>query len=78
MINLAARATNGVKIPSQKEMRSEIRQMSKNHPTALKARVNVRKDLDDGESSETAEKDWDDLLIDDEDEDPLAMETDIG
>jgi hypothetical protein len=78
MINLAARATNGVKIPSQKEVRSEIRQMFKNHPTTLKARVNIRKVLDDDESSETAEKGWDDLLTDDEDEDPLAMETDIG
>jgi hypothetical protein len=36
------------------------------------------KDGDDGgESSETIEKGWDDLLIDDEDEELLGMDTDI-
>jgi hypothetical protein len=36
------------------------------------------KDGDDGgESSETIEKGWDDLLIDDKDEEPLGMDTDI-
>jgi hypothetical protein len=33
--------------------------------------------VDDGESSETAEKGWDNLLIDDEDEERLVMDTDI-
>jgi hypothetical protein len=32
---------------------------------------------DDGEMSEAAEKGWDDLLIDDEDEEPLAMDINI-
>lgn len=77
MINIAARATNGVKISGREEMQSEITQMFKNPLTRLKARVNVRKVLDDGESSETAEKGWDDLLIDDEDEEPLGVESDI-
>jgi hypothetical protein len=45
MIDIAARATNGVKIPAQKGTRSEIMQMFKNHLTTLKVRLNVRKGL---------------------------------
>jgi hypothetical protein len=45
MIDIAARATNGVKIPGQKGTRSEIIQMFKKHLTTLKVRLNVSKGL---------------------------------
>jgi hypothetical protein len=42
MIDIAARATNGVKIPGRKATRAEIKQMFKDHLTNLKAKLNVR------------------------------------
>ncbi|KAI0275580.1 hypothetical protein BGY98DRAFT_920392, partial [Russula aff. rugulosa BPL654] len=45
MIDLAARATSGVKIPNRKGTRAEIMQVFKNHLTSLKVRLNVRRVL---------------------------------
>src|SRR5882757_2404318 len=42
MIDVASRATNGVKIPGRKATRAEIMRMFKNHLTTLKAQLNVR------------------------------------
>jgi hypothetical protein len=42
MIDLAARATNGVKIPGRKATRAEIKRTFKDHLTRLKAKLNVR------------------------------------
>jgi hypothetical protein len=42
MIDVAARATNGVKIPGRKSTRAEIKRTFKEHLTKLKARLNVR------------------------------------
>ncbi|KAF8220371.1 hypothetical protein L208DRAFT_1334201, partial [Tricholoma matsutake] len=41
MIHVAVHATNGMKIPGQKSMRAEIKQMFKEHLTKLKAQLNV-------------------------------------
>jgi hypothetical protein len=41
MIDVASRATNGVKIPGRKATRGEIKHMFKDHLTKLKARLNV-------------------------------------
>ncbi|KAH9034280.1 hypothetical protein EDB84DRAFT_1269910, partial [Lactarius hengduanensis] len=41
MINIASRATNGVKIPSGKATRYEIKALFKRHLTSLKSRLNV-------------------------------------
>ncbi|KAH9987894.1 hypothetical protein BJV77DRAFT_918932, partial [Russula vinacea] len=42
MIDIAARATNRVKLPGQKSTRAEIiRLLFKNHLTSLKSRLNV-------------------------------------
>ncbi|KAH9159939.1 hypothetical protein EDB89DRAFT_1857309, partial [Lactarius sanguifluus] len=41
MINIASRATNGVKIPSCKATRYEIKALFKRHLTSLKSRLNV-------------------------------------
>ncbi|KAG1888027.1 uncharacterized protein F5891DRAFT_966302 [Suillus fuscotomentosus] len=41
MIDVAARATNGVKIPGRKATRAQIMRMFKNHLTKLKATLNV-------------------------------------
>ncbi|KAG1854122.1 hypothetical protein C8R48DRAFT_610355 [Suillus tomentosus] len=41
MIDVAARATNGVKIPGRKATRAEIMRMFKNHLTKLKVTLNV-------------------------------------
>ncbi|KAI0290102.1 hypothetical protein B0F90DRAFT_1655017, partial [Multifurca ochricompacta] len=41
MINIAAHATNGVKVPGRKLMRAEIIQTFKDHLTKLKAWLNV-------------------------------------
>ena len=46
MIDVAAHATNGVKISSGKLARAEIKQMFKGHMRMLKARLNVRHILD--------------------------------
>ncbi|KAG1877868.1 hypothetical protein DFJ58DRAFT_644237, partial [Suillus subalutaceus] len=40
MIDVAARATNGVKIPGRKATRAEIMRMFKNHLTKLKEKLN--------------------------------------
>jgi hypothetical protein len=45
MIDIAARATNGVKIPGRKATRAEIKQVFKDHLTDLKAKLNVRRFL---------------------------------
>jgi hypothetical protein len=42
MIDVAARATNGVKIPGRKATRVEIIRIFKNHLTKLKKTLNVR------------------------------------
>ncbi|KAF9031027.1 hypothetical protein BJ165DRAFT_1339297 [Panaeolus papilionaceus] len=42
MINLAARATKGVQLPSRKQTRAEILRMFKEQMTALSERLNVR------------------------------------
>jgi transposase InsO family protein len=41
MIDIASRATAGVKIPGRKATRVEIKNMFKDHLTRLKARLNV-------------------------------------
>jgi hypothetical protein len=41
MINIAARATNGITIPNRKATRREILDMFKNQMTHLKERLNV-------------------------------------
>jgi hypothetical protein len=41
MIDIASRATNGVKIPGRKATRNEIKSLFKKHLTDLKARLNV-------------------------------------
>ena len=41
MIDIASRATNGVKIPGQKATRAQIMRMFKDHLTRLKAQLNV-------------------------------------
>jgi hypothetical protein len=41
MIDVASRATNGVKIPGRKSTRAEIKRMFKTHLTDLKSRLNV-------------------------------------
>jgi hypothetical protein len=41
MIDVASRATNGVKIPGRKATRAEIMQMFKNHLTRLKKTLSV-------------------------------------
>ena len=41
MIDLAARATNGVNIPGRKATRGEIKRTFKDHLRNLKARLNV-------------------------------------
>ena len=41
MIDVAARATNGMKIPGRKSMRADIKRTFKEHLTKLKARLNV-------------------------------------
>ncbi|KAH9957375.1 hypothetical protein BJV74DRAFT_789813, partial [Russula compacta] len=41
MIDIAACATNGVKIPSRKATRNEIKSLFKKHLTDLKLRLNV-------------------------------------
>ena len=46
MIDLAARATNGVKISSGKSTRAEIKRTFKEHMRMLKARLNLRLLLD--------------------------------
>jgi hypothetical protein len=42
MIDVAARATNGVKIPGRKATQAEIMRMFKNHLTKLKTTLNVQ------------------------------------
>jgi hypothetical protein len=42
MIDVAARATNGVKIPGRKATRAEIMRIFKNHLTKLKTTLNVQ------------------------------------
>ena len=42
MIDMAARATNGVKIPGRKATHAEIMRIFKNHLTKLKKTLNVR------------------------------------
>ena len=42
MIDVASRATNGVKIPGRKATRGEIKHMFKDHLVKLKAQLNVR------------------------------------
>jgi len=46
MIDLAARATNGVKISGRKATQAEIKRMFKEHLTRLKAKLNVRTSLE--------------------------------
>jgi hypothetical protein len=46
MIDVAARATNGVKIPGRKATRAEIKRTFKDHLTRLKAKFNVRTHLE--------------------------------
>ena len=41
MIDIAARATNGVRLLGRKSTRAEIIRMFKDHLTKLKARLNV-------------------------------------
>ena len=41
MIDVASRATNGVKIPGRKSTRGEIKRLFKDHLTTLKAQLNV-------------------------------------
>ena len=41
MINVASRATNGVKIPGRKATRAEIMRMFKDHLTKLKSTLHV-------------------------------------
>jgi hypothetical protein len=41
MINMASRATNGVKIPGRKATQGEIKRMFQEHLTKLKAQLNV-------------------------------------
>ena len=41
MIDIASRATNGVKLPGRKGTRGEIKRLFKDHLTRLKARLNV-------------------------------------
>ena len=41
MIDIASRATNGVKIPSRKATRAEIKNMFKDYLMRLKSRLNV-------------------------------------
>lgn len=41
MIDVASRATNGVKIPGRKVTRAEIMRMFKNHLTRLRNKLNV-------------------------------------
>jgi hypothetical protein len=43
MVDIAARATNGVKIPGRKATRTEIMRMFKDHWTKLKKKLNVRR-----------------------------------
>lgn len=42
MINVAARATSGVKIPNRKATRNEVVDLFKRQMTSLKAHLNVR------------------------------------
>ena len=42
MIDIAACATDGVKIPGRKTTQAEIERMFKDHLTELKAKLNVR------------------------------------
>jgi hypothetical protein len=42
MIDVAAHATNGVKIPGRKATRAEIMQIFKNHLMKLKTTLNVQ------------------------------------
>ena len=42
MIDVASRATNGVKIPGRKATRAKIKRTFKKHLTELKSRLNVR------------------------------------
>jgi hypothetical protein len=42
MIDVASRATNGVKIPGRKATRAKIKRAFKDHLTKLKAHFNVR------------------------------------
>ena len=45
MIDVASRATKGVKIPGRKATRAEIIRTFKDHLTKLKAKLNVGRDL---------------------------------
>jgi hypothetical protein len=45
MIDVASRATNGVKIPGRKATQGEIKRLFKDHLTRLKAQLNVNIDF---------------------------------
>ncbi|KIK32049.1 hypothetical protein CY34DRAFT_102325, partial [Suillus luteus UH-Slu-Lm8-n1] len=45
MVDIASRATNGVKIPGRKATRAEIMRMFKNHLTRLRNTLNVSNGL---------------------------------
>jgi hypothetical protein len=45
MIDVASRATHGVKIPGRKATRAEIKRLFKKHLLNLKSKLNVRQHL---------------------------------
>ena len=45
MINIAARATNGVKIPNRKDARKQIIELFKRNLSSLRERLTVRLDF---------------------------------